>query len=81
MQSAVSVERRIFKSYDVRGRYGDEVNEAVADLIGRALVHTLSATSIAVGRDMRDHSPRLEAALIGGGVARTALKGPSHFGR
>jgi len=66
MSTAASVSSRIFKSYDVRGRFGDEVNEEAANLIGRALVSTLSATSIAVGRDMRTHSPRLEAALIRG---------------
>ena len=57
---------RIFKSYDIRGVVDSELDESVAPLIGAATVQTLGAKRLAVGRDMREHSPRLEAALIQG---------------
>ncbi len=33
----------IFKAYDIRGRYPEEVNEAFAYKIGRSIVHLLGA--------------------------------------
>jgi phosphomannomutase len=56
----------IFKSYDVRGEVDVNLNECVAELIGRAVVKVLGAKCIAVGRDMRSHGPRIEAALVKG---------------
>lgn len=57
---------KIFKAYDVRGLYGEEINKDVAYNIGRALVNYTGAKKIAVGIDMRESSPILEAALIDG---------------
>lgn len=62
----------IFKSYDVRGRVGPEITEDVLERVGRAVVRTLDAKAIAVGRDMREHSPRLEAAIVKGITAAGA---------
>ena len=56
----------IFKAYDVRGIYPQEVNEEVARAIGRAFVSYLKAKRIAVGRDMRLSSPSLTEAFIDG---------------
>ena len=56
----------IFKAYDVRGLYPDQLTEEVATQIGRAFVAYLGATRIAVSRDMRLSSPTLAAAFIGG---------------
>jgi phosphomannomutase len=64
----------IFKAYDVRGTYPDQLNEETARAIGRALVEFLaeesgrsaSELSIAVGRDMRLSAPDMVAAYIGG---------------
>ncbi len=66
MTESLKIPAHIFKSYDIRGVVGQEINESVAELIGAAVVETLSARKLAVGRDMREHSPRLEAALIRG---------------
>lgn len=60
------IPKHIFKSYDVRGRYGSELTEHTAELIGRAYVQVLGAKTLAVGHDMREHSPRLEEALVKG---------------
>src|SRR5437763_8485757 len=59
----------IFKAYDVRGVYPDQVNEDGARAIGAAFVAYLGARRIAVGRDMRLSSPTLAAAFIDGATS------------
>jgi len=56
----------IFKAYDIRGLYPGEINETVAEQIGRGFVTYLHATEIAVSRDMRVSSPAIAAAFIQG---------------
>ena len=48
---ALSLNTDIFKAYDVRGTYPDQVNEDAARAIGAAFVTYLKAKRIAVGRD------------------------------
>jgi phosphomannomutase len=60
------IEPGIFKAYDIRGLYPDELNGEVARRVGRALVEYLGARKIAVGRDCRLSSPELAAAFIEG---------------
>jgi len=55
-----------FKAYDLRGRVGEELNEAVAGRVGRAFGQHLAARRVAVGRDARPSSPGLAEALIRG---------------
>ena len=55
-----------FKAYDVRGRLGMELDEDVAYRIGRAFAQAQGARDVVVGRDSRDSSPALAAALIRG---------------
>src|SRR5712691_7131906 len=62
----------IFKAYDIRGVYPDEVNEDAARAIGAAFVAYLQAKRIAVGRDMRLSSPALAAAFIEGATSQGA---------
>src|SRR5215203_2529832 len=62
----MSINSSIFKAYDVRGLYPQEVNEDAARLIGRAFVAYLNAGRIAVSRDMRLSSPSMAAAFIEG---------------
>ena len=61
----------IFKAYDIRGRYPDELDEEVAKRIGNAFAHLLGAKWIVVGRDMRLSS----AALAGAFAEGAALAG------
>lgn len=56
----------IFKAYDVRGTYPDQVNEDAARAIGRAFVAYLDARRIGIGRDMRLSSPTMAEAFIDG---------------
>jgi phosphomannomutase len=58
----------IFKAYDIRGRYPDELSEATARNIGNAFVRLLGAERIVVGRDMRLSSESLSRAFIRGAV-------------
>ncbi|MGH9142971.1 MAG: phosphomannomutase/phosphoglucomutase, partial [Vicinamibacterales bacterium] len=60
----------IFKAYDVRGVHPGEIDETAARAIGAAFVAYLSATRIAVSRDMRLSSPALAAAFIDGATAQ-----------
>jgi phosphomannomutase len=62
----------IFKAYDVRGLYPDEINEATARAIGAAFVAYLKARRIAVGRDMRLSSPAIASAFIDGATSQGA---------
>src|SRR5262252_1765969 len=60
------INRSIFKAYDVRGLYPQEIDEEGARLIGRGFVAYLKAKRIAVARDMRVSSPSLAGAFIDG---------------
>jgi phosphomannomutase len=70
----------IFKAYDIRGLYGEEIDGEGAELIGRAFARVLSALAgkpvselrIGTGRDMRLTAPELSAryreGLLGEGA-------------
>ncbi len=64
--SHVTIDPTIFKAYDVRGIYGQDLNDEIAYRIGRAAALYLQVPEIAVGRDMRLSSPQLAAAIIQG---------------
>src|SRR5262245_31466779 len=68
----MNVDPSIFKAYDVRGLYPGEINEAVAEQIGRGFVAYLKARRIGVSRDMRVSSPAIAAAFIQGARAQGA---------
>jgi phosphomannomutase len=57
---------QIFKAYDIRGTVPDQLDEESAERIGAAFARFAMADRIAVGRDCRDSSPGLAAALIKG---------------
>jgi len=64
----------IFKAYDIRGLYPQEIHEAKVRRIGRAFAHVLDDSdraapegdTVVVSRDMRSHSVGLSQALIEG---------------
>jgi phosphomannomutase len=57
---------KVFKAYDVRGLYPDELDEEGAYRIARAYVEVFEPRSVAVGRDMRLAAPVMAAAAIDG---------------
>ena len=63
---------KVFKAYDVRGIYPDELDEAGAEAIGRAYVELFEPRRIAVGRDMRMSSPAMQEAVMRGAAAAGA---------
>src|SRR3954467_10158834 len=60
---------RIFKAYDVRGLYGQDIDGDTAEAVGRGLARALSDLSgrpvgtlkVGLGRDMRLSAPELAA--------------------
>lgn len=63
---------RIFKAYDVRGIYPEELDEVISHRIGGAFAAFAKSPRIVVGRDMRVSSEPLARAFVegvtGGGV-------------
>lgn len=55
-----------FKAYDIRGRLGHDLDEALTYRIGRAFARVLEPGQVVVGRDVRPSSEALHAALIQG---------------
>ncbi|MHC5037176.1 MAG: phosphomannomutase/phosphoglucomutase [Planctomycetota bacterium] len=62
----------IFKAYDIRGIFPEEIDAAKAEAIGRAFAAFIGAGPIVVGRDMRESGPVLRDALVSGLVAAGA---------
>ncbi len=56
----------IFKAYDIRGVYPQDLNEDTAYRIGRAFVYFLKCKEVVVGQDMRKSSPAMFSALTKG---------------
>jgi phosphomannomutase/phosphoglucomutase len=57
---------KCFKAYDIRGRLPDELNETMANQIGRGYGQVIGGGEVVVGYDVRLTSPGLAAALSDG---------------
>ena len=66
------INQKIFRAYDIRGTYPDQLNEKVAYKIACAYVNKLKPKTVVVGRDIREASkkmfPKIINALIDNGV-------------
>ena len=60
------VDPSIFKAYDIRGVYSEQLDEQTGRAVGRAFASFLRPEQVVVGRDMRLSSPSVCAALIEG---------------
>ena len=60
------INEKIFKAYDIRGTFPDQLNSESAYLIGRAFVSFLKCKQVVVGRDMRLSSDELFNSLSKG---------------
>ena len=75
-----TVPAEIFKAYDVRGLYGEQIDGDVAEAVGRAFARVLADRAgkrpdqlgIGVGRDMRLTAPELAARYRAGLMAEGA---------
>jgi phosphomannomutase len=56
----------IFKAYDIRGIYGQDLTDELAYKIGRAFVTFTGCTKVVIARDIRPHSEPLFANLAKG---------------
>jgi phosphomannomutase len=64
----------IFKAYDIRGLYPQQLDEATAAKIGEAFARWAGVDKLVMGRDMRTSSPALSRAFAGGaGSAGTTV--------
>ena len=67
-----STNLEVFKAYDIRGTYPDQVNEAMAYKVGRGFASILinenpgKKLSVVVSRDMRPSSEKLQQELTSG---------------
>src|SRR3954466_2997675 len=76
----MSAPAQIFKAYDIRGLYGDEMDGDVAEQVGRAFVRVLAGMHgkdagelrVGLGRDMRLQAPELAARYRDGMVSEGA---------
>src|SRR3954469_5305102 len=70
----MAVDPGIFKAYDIRGLYGEQIDADVAYQVGRAFARVIadfenaptSSLTLAVGHDMRLSAPELTARYIDG---------------
>jgi phosphomannomutase/phosphoglucomutase len=60
----------IFRAYDIRGIFGEDLTEEVATKIGAAFTSFLEAKTMVVGRDVRLSGEKLRDALVSGLVTR-----------
>lgn len=60
------VDSSIFKAYDIRGVYGQNLHDPIAEAIGKAFAKILQPTTVIVGRDARVSSPVLHDNLLNG---------------
>jgi phosphomannomutase len=68
----IRIDPGIFKAYDIRGLYPEQLHAEIARRVGRALVDYLGSPKIAVGRDCRLSSPELSRAFVEGARSENA---------
>jgi phosphomannomutase len=77
---SVTVPPDIFKAYDIRGLYGEQIDGDVAEAVGRAFARVLAdragkpahALRVGLGRDMRLSAPEMAARYRAGLMAEGA---------
>jgi phosphomannomutase len=80
MPGDMRIDPAIFKAYDVRGLYGEQIDGDVAEQLGRAFVHVIAGLSgkpraqlrLGLGRDMRLTAPELARRYRAGMTAEGA---------
>ncbi len=66
MVTFMKINPNIFKAYDIRGIYPEDINEETVYNIGRSIAVHTKAENIVVGKDIRLSSDSLEKELIKG---------------
>jgi len=60
----------IFRAYDIRGIYGKELTNEIAERIAKAFVNLLHSKNTVVGMDVRTSSPELKRSVIKGLISQ-----------
>ena len=68
----MTLDPAVFKAYDIRGLYGEQMDEDGAERVGRAFIAVTGARRVAVGHDVRLSSPGISAAFIRGALSAGA---------
>ncbi len=68
----MTIDPGVFKAYDVRGLYPQELDEDGAEEVGAAFIAVTGATRVAVGHDTRLSSPSVAARFAQGAAAAGA---------
>jgi phosphomannomutase len=60
----MNVDLKIFKDYDIRGTYPDQMNAEVARALAHAIVRKFAPKSVVIGRDMRLSGEEIRDAIV-----------------
>src|SRR4030042_2287233 len=56
----------IFRAYDIRGEYPEDINDEICYKIARILVRTFNAKNVVIGHDISLATPKIYKALSRG---------------
>lgn len=62
----MEIDPKIFRAYDVRGTYPDQIDEKVAGIIARAYAHKVKPQKVVVGQDLREASTKMKSSVVEG---------------
>jgi phosphomannomutase len=74
MNAPIPIPEKIFRAYDVRGRYPAEISPAVVETVARALAAHFRRGCIVLAHDGRTSSGALFQALVRGFAGRRGLR-------
>ncbi len=66
------INQKIFKEYDIRGKYPEELDEGAAYLLGAAFIKSCRIKKIAAGHDCRPESAKVFSAFVRGAASADA---------
>ncbi len=62
----VEINKAIFREYDIRGIYGEDINPEVSYTLGRSFGSYIEEKKVIVGYDNRKSSPKIRKSLVKG---------------
>jgi phosphomannomutase len=60
------IDPKIFRAYDIRGTYPDQINEDVASVIAKAFAQKIKPGKVVVGQDLREASSNMKNSVMEG---------------
>lgn len=62
----MKIDQKIFRAYDVRGTYPDQINEDIVYIIAKAFALKIKPKKVIVGQDLRESSTKMKELVIKG---------------